>query len=847
MKLGYALLGVWLGAAFQAPALSQAPEAGQSASEGAGSADSDPNRTIVVTGERLRGSVTGSIPPLRELDAEDIEALGAGNIASLVDALGPQTSTGGQSGAQPIILLNGARISGFAEISGLPAEAVERIDILPEQVAVDYGYPPTSRVLNIVLKERFRAATGEAEAGSATAGGRSSQRADLNLASIGPRRRISLDLSARRDTELLESERDLVSVPPGRPFDKAGNLTSAAGPGAEIDPALSLLAGAPVTVAGVPASAAAAPAFLADFAAGANRPNATDIRPFRSLLPGSRQFAIGASVTGTPVRRISATLSGRFAGSESESRLGLSPLTLLIPAGNPFSPFGSDVLLHRYAGGTPLERRVATASQRLGLLLSGDVGIWRWTADAAFDRFESRTRTSAGFDPAALQGRVSMGDPTANPFGSLMNIATAGGFERARFASESLRFEFLASGPLHDLPAGQLLGSLRARVEKIGFESSAGGPAGRFGRDIGTLEGNLDLPVASRRTGTLSAIGDLSLGASFTLRRLSDFGTLTTTALSVRASPIERLTLIASVTNDEGAPGIQDLGAPSVTTPNVPNYDFLTGETYDVTRIDGGNPGLTRNRRYEEKLEIGYRPFRKTDFLVSANYARVRLHDPVTLFPVVTPAIEAAFPGRYPRDPQGRLLLIDNRPLNVAGSRFEGLRWGFDLSGPQGRGGPDVLRFNLSAHHDWRFTNVIALGGGRPDLDLLNGAAASSRGGQPRHSVDVQAGLFRRGLGVRLEAGWQAATVIRGGAGDLFFDARPRFNLRMFANVGEQGGIGARLPWLRTARLSLSVDNLFDSRLKVRNGAGVVPLSYQPAYLDPIGRAVRLSFRTSIS
>ena len=50
-------------------------------------------------------------------------------------------------------------------------------------------------------------------------------------------------------------------------------------------------------------------------------------------------------------------------------------------------------------------------------------------------------------------------------------------------------------------------------------------------------------------------------------------------------------------------------------------------------------------------------------------------------------------------------------------------------------------------------------------------------------------------------------------------------------------------PFLRGMRVSLSIDNLFDARQQVRDRLGATPLSYQPGYLDPLGRSVRLSVR----
>ena len=75
----------------------------------------------------------------------DTAAYGASNIAELLTYLEPLTrSSRGRADGQPVLLVNGRRISGFREIQGMPSEAIERIDILPEEVALEYGYAPTS-------------------------------------------------------------------------------------------------------------------------------------------------------------------------------------------------------------------------------------------------------------------------------------------------------------------------------------------------------------------------------------------------------------------------------------------------------------------------------------------------------------------------------------------------------------------------------------------------------------------------------------------------------------------------------------------------------------------------------
>jgi hypothetical protein len=44
-------------------------------------------------------------------------------------------------------------------------------------------------------------------------------------------------------------------------------------------------------------------------------------------------------------------------------------------------------------------------------------------------------------------------------------------------------------------------------------------------------------------------------------------------------------------------------------------------------------------------------------------------------------------------------------------------------------------------------------------------------------------------------------------------------------------------------RAAVSVANLFDARPSVRDGISATPVSYQRAYLDPLGRLASLSLR----
>ncbi|QPQ54252.1 TonB-dependent receptor [Allosphingosinicella flava] len=789
-----------------APANANATPSAPSAADKAVQANGD-GTSIIVTGTRLRGSVIGDIPPEISLNSSDIRAYGAGTITQLLDSIAPQVSSGrGRGGGRPIVLLNGQRPSSFMEIHNLPPEAIERVDILPEEVALKYGFRADQRVVNLVLRERFRGITTQVGGGFPTAGGRSETELDVNLLRVRGETRLIVDAEYDRKSKLLESERDVI-VRDDEPADAAR---------------------------------------------------------YRTLLPADEAMSLGATVA-RPLGTIGATLNGSIERTGSESLLGL-PET------------GSGALMRTSEGWTG----------HGGFVLNGQFPGWSWSAKGNYDHIESTTLTDRS---ASLRDRA-----TSN--------------------TEVAELDLVASGTLFRLPAGEVSTTLKggAQTRQLSSQAQRGGTFQDtdLSRTQANLQANIDLPIASRRDDMLAGLGNLSANVNLAHDNLSDFGALWTIGGGINWSPVENLRLIASVTQEDGAPSIQQLGDPSVLTPNVRVFDFTTGETVDISRLDGGNPALLADSRRVMKLGLNIRPLKETDLSLSADFIDTRIRNPIASFPTATPEIEAAFPDRFTRDANGRLLQIDSRPVNFARSDKQELRWGFNFTrplkkkagaeaprhggpgarpgqgGPAGsgggeppRGGPGgdrmmggmpgggrgpmgggmggfnhsamggapESRLQLSVYHTWRFKDEIEIRDGVPVLDLLDGSATGSRGGQPRHAIEARAGVFKNGLGARLNLDWQAGTRVLadrtapGAAEDLFFSDSTTVGLRFFADLGMQSALSSKWPFLHGARVSLDVDNLFDSRLRVRDRTGATPVNYQPDLLDPLGRTVRVRLR----
>ena len=77
-------------------------------------------------------------------------------------------------------------------------------------------------------------------------------------------------------------------------------------------------------------------------------------------------------------------------------------------------------------------------------------------------------------------------------------------------------------------------------------------------------------------------------------------------------------------------------------------------------------------------------------------------------------------------------------------------------------------------------------------------------------------------------------------AGDLHFGALATLDLRIFANLQNRFRGKA---WARGTRITLSAQNLFDTRQRVTDATGTTPYAYQRDYLDPLGRTLLLSVR----
>lgn len=755
----------------------------------------DRNELAPLTVEGAKpGDTEGPIEPELELDEEAIRTLGVNTVGELLTRLAPIMSNArGRGDEPPVILINGRRTTG--NMSDIPAEAILRAAPLREEEALAHGYRADQLVLNIVLKKRFDAVTVTNEGHWLAAGGRASTDQLVNQFKVQGEGRTIVTARYHRDSPLFEDERAVVRRP------AAGSAEA-----------------------------------LVDAVVGGS------LTAARTLLPRAEQAKIEVVHTHPLGGETTATLGGDLQVNNSVSFRGL-PGVALDPPGD------GDV--YRYLDvSEALKTRNDTREVGLVAGLSGRRAGWRWTLDGDVDRSESASRTGRGLDTSALRAAVAAGevDPAGPIPDRLIRYAPS---DTADSVATSAKLNMTLNGTLAGLPAGRMRAMVRIGADHRRFDSESvrsGVEIDRvLTRDRATLQASLDTPIVDR-AGPLAFLGKVSLNANGQYERFSDIGGLATLGGGLNWSPVKGLNLSADYGWEEGEPTPQQLNNPVQQTASTPVYDYATGQTAFVTLTSGGNPALRPDSRQLVKLGVNYKPFETRDLRLSTNYVRARIDDPIAGFPSASAELEAAFPSRFTRDAQGRLTAIDTRSVNFAHADTEDLRsrvtyvrrWG----GPKPGTGPKSLFVALNDR--WRLRDEVTIHDGMAPLDKLKGASLGQFNSSPRHEINLSVNLGVPGYTFTAAGFWRSPTRVDGGARgqDLRFSTPPILILMSTVDLGANKALAKGRPWLKGTKLNLSLENVFDSYMHVRDSQGRTPEAYQEALVKTAGgRGVRLGLR----
>ena len=625
LRTGVCAASIWIG-------LAAAPVAAQSSQQAAddqpaGDAPATSGPGIVVQAERLSGQLDVEQPPLLELNEEDIAAEGVTSIADLVEQISARSGSarGRGGGGRPVILINGIRVGSFREFFQYPPEALARVEVFPEEVAQRFGFPPDRRVVNLILKENFASREVELEFEGPSRGGYHRREQELGYLQIADGGRLNFNFEASDTSLLTEAERDIIQTP--------GSVSDIA-----TDP---------------------------------------DQAEFRSLVSDSRSLEGNVSWakafidSGTAV---SANLN--YTRNDSRSLSGLNTVTL---------DDGTDSALRTFGEDTPLERRVASDVLSGSGSISKSVNGFRLTSTFDASLNERETEVDRRFDTTQLEADAAAGLLAID---GTLPTAVDSGFDIASTRNITGSSQTTLRGPLAYLPAGELIATFDLGVDWTRIESTdtRSLQETELTRRQLTSGANLIIPITSRRNGFADALGSFTLTAQAGFEDLSDFGLLGDYNIALNWAPTERLNFTANYIVREVAPSLAALGNPQITTFNAPVFDFTNGQTVLATVISGGNPDLLAETQRDWRFALSWQlPFMDNSRF-TIEYVRNRSEDVTSAFPVLTPEIEAAFPGRVTRDAAGTLVALDQRSVTFAETRSDRLQFNFFTGGSFGAG-----------------------------------------------------------------------------------------------------------------------------------------------------------------
>ena len=193
---------------------------------------------MTVTGSRLRQVETETAQPVTVVTREDIEKQGFQSVADILQNIsatgtppisrasplsagevagGTFISLRNLGAARTLILVNGKRMgistSGLADVSTIPASAVERIEVLKDGASSIYGSDAIAGVINIITRSGFNGATASVYAGTYDQGDGDIRRGEFVIGFSGERIAVTVGGEVRQEEVVRASDRDFSAFP----------------------------------------------------------------------------------------------------------------------------------------------------------------------------------------------------------------------------------------------------------------------------------------------------------------------------------------------------------------------------------------------------------------------------------------------------------------------------------------------------------------------------------------------------------------------------------------------------------------------------------------------------------
>lgn len=676
--------------------------------------------TMRVTGSRLKRSEFEGASPVVRIDRAEIERTGVSTVRELMNAI-PQAAVAmdesgnnswlgsatvqlrGLSYGSTLILINGRRVNAsgaqasrnFFDLNTIPLEAIERVEVLTDTASAIYGGDAIGGAINFILRSDYDGAVARTRYGTSYKGDATEKSASFLLGGSGDRFEGTLVFEYFTRDALRMLDRDATSTWDFRAMGGSDGRSVNCFPGNIFAlPGTGNLPGLNNTFAGVPAGTNGIGLTPADFAATDGVLNYSDVSPWGVLAPsttrtgvmGSGRYHLDNGVTF--YGELMHTRIKQLIEIGADSVYGGDFGFVVVPATNPFNPFGVDVgVNYRFVDLGPRQDDSTTNFTRLVVGAEGTVAGLDWDVSLLSDKDENTTIERNFIDIDRVRDYLNMTDPAValNVFASVPGSNSQATLDAIRLkdtysqSTGATMLEGSLSGGW-DVFGTRLLYSFGAagRRESLTWDTSTTLIDER--REINSAYFEASLPF-TREGGKR-----LEFNVAGRYDDYNDMGSSFNPQFGAVWKPADWLLLRASAGTAFKAPSLYDMHAPLTIYPSAFLTDPLRNdESVEIEMRYGGNPNvkpeegesITAGFIVEPQsipgLSFGASLFRmeQTDFITRFYDYDVILSNPDLFGDLIHRAAPTA--ADTAAGLPGRLLRLDLTTLNFGQVKVEGI------------------------------------------------------------------------------------------------------------------------------------------------------------------------------
>ena len=778
-------------------------------SSGASSAQSDPTqeaqtpttvlKPVLVTGSLIQTTARVGYNQVQVVGLKEIRASGAVTVSDYMRNIAVNSAnswgdnfaygaTGGSGIAlrglpekYTLVLVDGLRVAPygfpsngtdtFVDLNTIPLDAIQRIEIVKTGAVSEYGSDATAGVVNIITKKNYQGLTVDASYGDATHGGLATRKISV-LGGIGDLSTDHYNVTGtvsyflQNGYSLADRQNTRAQNYLNQPY---GALTGGAdywepagvgNGGAALSPCPS--GGSSVSGANVLNGPGSGTACVV------NTANGLSLHPHEERIAGmihgtlkvTEDVNAWADLWGS--HNVTITDQGYNGINDSTTDYKFNPITggvtqisNIVPASNPYNPYGVPVPLTYTFLGQPQVLTTTSNFYRAAAGLDGafttaSLGSWIWRASITHSQSSTHNNQTgkesvAGLTNILNNGVFDFANPSATPNG----LAALYMGDRNEAIRKLDSIDLMASTTdLFRLPAGgvgfgagaQFLRESDYVTDYVNQSNALAVPVylqaidGR--RDVEGIYYQVDVPL----------LRTLSFSQSSRFDHYTDFGSVFSPRFALRFKPLPGFTSYASYsrgfraptlaeTSQANASGTQSAVDPfSPTSPNV---------ALNYVELVGGNPHLKAEHTKNYNIGFEWSPSRGS--AVGLDWYKVVISSVVGT-PTLQSLIYTNSPSIVVRNPNGTIAYVNMDYENLNALMTDGLELNFYKSVPTRMG-------EVSLGGNWAYVQHFEQTSGGTTIDFAgnDGAINTPYGASfPRWKGNMNLGWSYRGFNTEL-------------------------------------------------------------------------------------------------